>query len=431
MRRAVALRFVFATVLACVPFARTLAQTERDRDPLELDLSGVLQAIQLNRLGLALQRVNALLAAHPTFRLGYLIRGDLLLARTRPLQTFGDVAKTVPRDKVEGLRAEALARLHALRDRPSSNMMPQYVLQLSPEQKYALVVDSHGSRLYVFRNVGGLPRYVADYYVTLGKRGMDKTREGDQKTPVGLYHVTANLPQQKLADYYGVGAFPLNYPNAWDRSLGRNGHGIWLHGTPPDTYSRPPRASDGCIVLANPDLESVARFVRIDLTPVIISDQIDWTTAASLEAERRSLAAAIEAWRADWESRNLGRYLSHYSRSFHGDGQDFAQWAARKRLVNSAKTWVKVGISDVSMLRYPREPFVVVSFEQDYRSNNLSNVMRKKQYWVKRGGTWKILYEGPADSGTTPLKEQHDTTRSLQAAGDAVRRGHRVHGLGG
>ncbi len=431
MRHAFALRFVLAAVLACVPSAPALAQTERDRDPLELDLSGVLKAIELNQLGLALQRVNALLVAHPTFRLGYLIRGDLLLARTRPLQTFGDVAKTVPRDKVEGLRAEALARLHALRDRPSSNKLPQYVLQLSPEQKYALVVDSHGSRLYVFRNVGGLPHYVADYYVTLGKRGMDKTREGDQKTPVGVYHVTANLPRQKLAGYYGVGAFPLNYPNAWDRSLGRSGHGIWLHGTPPDTYSRPPRASDGCVVLANPDLESVARFVRIDLTPVIITDRIDWTNAASLEAERRSLAAAIEAWRADWESRDATRYLSHYSGRFHGDGQDFAQWAARKRLVNSAKTWIKVGISDVSMLRYPREPFVVVSFEQDYRSNNLANVMRKKQYWVKEAGAWKILYEGPADAGPAPIKEQHETTRSLQAAGDAVRRGHRLHGLGG
>jgi hypothetical protein len=37
---------------------------------------------------------------------------------------------------------------------------------------------------------------------------------------------------------------------------------------------------------------------------------------------------------------------------------------------------------------------VVVSFDQDYRSNNLSNVMRKRQYWVHEGARWKILYEG-------------------------------------
>ena len=37
-----------------------------------------------------------------------------------------------------------------------------------------------------------------------------------------------------------------------------------------------------------------------------------------------------------------------------------------------------------------------VTFEQDYRSNGLSNVMKKRQYWMKEGGRWKILYEGAA-----------------------------------
>jgi hypothetical protein len=64
--------------------------------------------------------------------------------------------------------------------------------------------------------------------------------------------------------------------------------------------------------------------------------------------------------------------------------------------VNSAKSWIKVGVSRVSMVQYPREKFVVVNFEQDYRSSNLSNVMRKRQYWIKDKGRWRILYEGGA-----------------------------------
>jgi hypothetical protein len=55
-----------------------------------------------------------------------------------------------------------------------------------------------------------------------------------------------------------------------------------------------------------------------------------------------------------------------------------------------------VGVSRVSMFRYPRENFVVVSFDQDYRSSNLSNVMRKRQYWIQESGRWRILYEGGA-----------------------------------
>jgi murein L,D-transpeptidase YafK len=359
-------------------------------------LSGVLEAIEKNRLALATERVEALLAAHPNFRLAHLIRGDLLTARLRPLETFGNVPKTVPREKVEDLRAEALSRLRALRDRPNGTHLPRYVLQMHADQKHALVVDSRRSRLYVFENAGGRPRFVADYYVTLGKNGVEKTREGDQKTPIGVYHVTANLPRQKLTDFYGAGAYPINYPNAWDKRLGRNGHGIWLHGTPSDTYSRPPRASDGCIVLANTDLEAVARTLQIGLTPVIIADDIEWTDAGVLEAERKALAGAFEAWRADWASRNSGKYLAHYAARFHSGDQSLAEWSERKRQVNAAKSWIEVGVSRVSMMQYPREKFVVVNFDQDYRSSNLSNVMRKRQYWIKEDGRWRILFEGGA-----------------------------------
>jgi murein L,D-transpeptidase YafK len=383
-------RTLLAALLSCCAL-QAGARTPEDR------LSEVFSAIEAKRLDQALVRVDALIRDHPNFRLAHLVRGDLLLARARPLQTFGNVAKTVPQDKLEGLREEALARLNALRSRPADDRLPRYVLQLHAQQKHALVIDSRRSRLYVFANDGGRPRLVADYYVTLGKNGIEKTREGDQKTPVGVYHVTANLPRSKLTDFYGAGAYPINYPNEWDKRMGRNGHGIWLHGVPRDVYSRAPRASDGCLVLANPDLESVARYLQVGLTPVIIADDVEWADAAGVEAERAALAGAIEAWRADWESRDTERYLGHYSGRFKSGAQDFAAWAAHKRKVNGGKRWIKVGLSQLAMLRYPREhDFVVVTYQQDYRSDGLSKVMRKRQYWIREDGNWKILYEGAA-----------------------------------
>jgi murein L,D-transpeptidase YafK len=377
-------------VAAALVAATALAASPEDR------LSSVFQAIEANKLDEALKRVDALIREHPNFRLAHLVRGDLLLARAQPLQTFGNVAKNVAADKVDGLRAEALARLHGLRQRPDENRVPRQIVQLHAEQRHALLVDSRRSRLYVFGNAGGRPRLIADYYVTLGKNGIDKAREGDQKTPVGVYHVTANLPRKKLTDFYGSGAFPINYPNEWDRRLGRNGHGIWLHGVPSDVYSRPPRASDGCIVLANSDLDSLARFVQVGLTPVIIADEIEWADAAAVENDRGSLGAALEQWRADWQSRDTARYLAHYSSRFASkEGQNYQAWAEHKRKVNGAKKWIKVGLGRVAMFRYPRErDFVVVTFDQDYKSDGLSNVMKKRQYWVKEGAQWKIIYEG-------------------------------------
>ncbi|HEX6155636.1 MAG TPA: L,D-transpeptidase, partial [Burkholderiales bacterium] len=176
---------------------------------------------------------------------------------------------------------------------------------------------------------------------------------------------------------------------------GRGGYGIWLHGVPREVYNRPPRASDGCIVLSNPDLEAVGQHVQVGLTPVIIADEIEWSGAAEVEKERAALAAALEQWRADWQSRDTDRYLAHYSSRFAAAGQNLAAWSAHKRQVNGAKQWIKVGLSRVAMFRYPRESdFVVVTFDQDYKSSGLSNVMRKRQYWVKEGAVWKIIYEG-------------------------------------
>src|SRR5688572_11756122 len=166
--------FLICLLMASAAVAAT--PTPEDR------LSRVFDSIEANRLDEAMQRVDALIRDNPNFRLAHLVRGDLLLARSRPLQTFGNVVKTVPSEKVDGLREEALARLRALRQRPGDDRLPRYVLQLHPEQKHVLVVDSRRSRLYVFANSQGTPRLIADYYVTLGKNGIEKTREGDQRS---------------------------------------------------------------------------------------------------------------------------------------------------------------------------------------------------------------------------------------------------------
>lgn len=362
----------------------------------EPQLARIFEQIEQNHLDVALQQVEALLKTYPNFRLAHLIKGDLLLARSRQIKAFGNNVNA-PQDKLTDLRDEAIVRLKAVHEKPPANFVPRYLLQMQPDQKYAIVVDMKKSRLYLYQNEKGTPRFVADYYISHGKLGTDKVREGDKKTPVGVYHVTGSLSRQKLGDFYGPGAFPISYPNEWDKRNGRNGHGIWLHGTPSDTFSRPPMASNGCVVLANQDLDAISKNLQIGLTPVIISDSIEWLSLDDWQAERTALKKQIEQWRADWESLNVDRYLGHYSKKFLGDGQNLAQWSAHKRQVAGGKTWIKVSADNLSMFRNPgKEEIVVVTFEQNYRSNNLSNVMKKRQYWQKDGGLWKIVDEGAA-----------------------------------
>jgi murein L,D-transpeptidase YafK len=195
---------------------------------------------------------------------------------------------------------------------------------------------------------------------------------------------------------YGEGAYPLNYPNEWDTQHNRSGSGIWLHGTPSDTYSRPPRASDGCVVLTNQDLKTLAPILQTGKTPVIIANNLKWSNTNQPDAEKQSLELAIDAWLDDWKSQNTNQYLSHYSRSFSSDGINYQQWADHKFRVQASKPKVDISLSNISMFAYPdsEKKLVVVDFVQDFRSPTLSNKMQKRQYWVKEDDGWKIISEG-------------------------------------
>lgn len=358
-------------------------------------LAEIFTDIEQGNLEQAMSRVELLVEAYPKFRLGHLIKGDLLLARAQGLTQFGQGGSDLARDRVADLRDEAFARLQGYRTKPVADFIPRYLTQMAEEQKFAIVVDAERSRLYLYRNDQGTPRLAGDYYVTQGKLGADKYREGDKKTPIGIYHVAAELPRDKLADLYGSGAFPLNYPNEWDKRQGRSGSGIWLHGTMSETFSRPPKASDGCVVLPNKDLEAIAGKLQVGLTPVIISEKVEWVSLEDWQSERAALLNVIDNWRQDWESRDVDRYSRHYSRHFNANNQDFTAWMDQKRRVNAGKEWIKVAANNLSLFRNPgKEEYVVTTFDQDYQSNNLKNTMRKRQYWVKEEGHWRIVFEG-------------------------------------
>lgn len=388
--------------------ADTIGSGTRTTSEVETSLVRGILELARSRPDAALAEIERVLDANPNFRLAHLVRGDLLLARARPLDGFGNAVQQPPEAATEGtdraerlddLRAEARARLTRLAAEPPPGRVPRNILQLDPRQRYAIVVDSAKSTLYVFEQVDGRLRYVKDYYISVGRNGIDKLREGDKRTPLGVYHVRANLPRQKLPDFYGSGALPINYPNELDRIEGRTGHGIWLHGVPADTFARPPQSSDGCVVLANPDFDALLPLMQVGLTPVVIAPRIDWVDAGTVEASRASLAQAVEAWRRDWEGRDMQAYLRHYSPAFSSGSaaRDLAAWSEQKGQVNASKTWVRIGLRNTSMFLDPnRDNLAVVQFEQDYASNNLNQQMRKRQYWKLEGDRWRIVYEGNA-----------------------------------
>lgn len=348
------------------------------------------------KLDAALGDIEAVIRAVPNFKLAHLIRGDLLQAKARKFTGFGN-ASEAPNEEIDDFRDEARVRLERYLSREDEPARPDYLWQLDASQRHAIVVDASKSRLYVYRNDNGSPRYMADYYITVGKNGSEKQKEGDKRTPLGVYFARQQLPKNKLPDFYGNAAYPLSYPNEWDRHQGKNGHGIWLHGTPSSTYSRPPRASDGCVVLTNPDISALAPILHEGDTPVVITAGSQ-VPPDEVRAQRKQLMDALEGWRDDWERQDTSAYLARYSSDFFSDGKNFSTWAEEKRRIQQVKTKVSIGLSNVSIFRYPdnHRQMAVVNFTQEFKSPHLDNRMRKRQYWLLDNGQWKILYEGAA-----------------------------------
>ncbi len=361
----------------------------------------------------AFNTVNELIRTAPNFKLAYLIRGDLLIAQGRGLAAFGDssaasINKDAGAEELNGLRDEARTRIEHYLSEKKVSQQPDLLVQFGAGQSHLIVVDTTKSRLFVYKKVDDALQYVADYYVTIGKNGANKQAEGDKRTPLGLYFASAKLNRQ-LDDFYGDGAYPLNYPNELDQHQNKNGSGIWLHGTPTNTYSRPPRASDGCVVLSNPDLKALAPILQSGRVPVVIADNLEWLEKDAAQdkleaqsADKQALENALENWRKDWQAQNTDAYLSHYSKKFFYNDGGLQKWADYKRGIQASKPKVAIQINDVSMFGYPgehkahglTEPMVVVNFEQDFRSPSLQNKMRKRQYWINENNGWKIIYEG-------------------------------------
>jgi murein L,D-transpeptidase YafK len=342
----------------------------------------------------ALATIDSLLNIVPNFKLAHLVRGDLLMARSQALTSFGNAGQTSS-DIIVDFQEEARVRLQRYLALQDAQRIPAYIWRLDAEHEHAIVVDTAKSRLYLYRNDQGTPRYLADFYITVGKNGIGKQKEGDKRTPLGIYFAGKQL-QRTLPDFYGSAAFPLNYPNEWDRKQGKSGHGIWLHGTPGDTYSRPPRASDGCIVLSNPDLNALKPILSNGKTPVIVAHNAPLVSEIELAAQQEELMRALEGWRQAWESQEAERYLDFYSQDFFARNRDFRRWSNEKRRILATKIPAEITLSNISMFRYPydQQEMVVVNFQQEYKSNNLNDRMGKRQYWVLENKRWKILYEG-------------------------------------
>ena len=366
----------------------------RGSEPAEQKFIEVVRAIEQGAGNEAYTLAGALVETYPTFQLAQLVYADLLAAQGMNPVVFNDRYKR----EFDGLRQEARARL-SHEYRTGGSLIPSNLLMMSTEYRHVLVFELERSRAYLFENRFDTPRLIEDYYISIGKAGIDKQIEGDNKTPLGIYRITAYLPDSEIPERYGIGAYPIDYPNDWDRLQGKTGHGIWLHGVARSAYSRPPLDSDGCMVVSNINLERISDKIDLDKTPVVLTQKIRWITLGENERLRNTLQVQFEQWRRDWMSLDVDAYLQHYSANFSTYQHNFNSWQAYKRRIAAGKSFIRVETDRQDMFLYPDpaidDPLIVINFQQIYSSSNFNALSNKQQFWrLEADGKWRIVYEG-------------------------------------
>jgi L,D-transpeptidase YnhG len=400
---------LWVSALLCSPLAIAKAPTKKlSSSAAASGLNAEARLIQIyQRIGQAqtreaLKLADQLVKDHPNFALAQLVHGDLLAAQTRPIKMMGDMPEATVRAAAPGtlseLREESLLRIKALRERPPVGLVPSQFVRLSPRNQHAIAVDPSRARLYLFENSAAGLKLVADFYISVGKLGIDKSMEGDLRTPLGVYFVTNTLDPNALKDLYGAGALPINYPNPYDLRRGKTGGGIWLHGVPSGQFARAPKATDGCVALANPDLLRILNTVEIRTTPVVIAPSLQWANPAAPHPDVKAFDTVWEQWRSAKNNADFSRLMAFYTSDFNSYGKNLADWSSLMKSELVASGGKPIQFKDVSVLYAPentQSATMVVTYSEVRAGNTTGNT--KRQYWLRSVATqnqWKIFFEG-------------------------------------
>ena len=205
-----------------------------------------------------------------------------------------------------------------------------------------------------------------------GKNSGDKKKEGDAKTPIGLYDLVSKKVQNKNLDpFYGPFAFVTSYPNMYDKFRGKSGHGIWIHGVPEDeerdSYTK------GCIAIQNENLKTLEKKIDLKKTLLIIDD--NWIKKNISKKTLASILAQLYEWRYAWLYNDLKLYLSFYAQDFVRSDKkmDFARFKRYKTRIFKKVEKKTIIFKNINVIPYPNTKNIYqITFREFYKSNSFA-----------------------------------------------------------
>ena len=292
-------------------------------------------------------------------------------------------------------RAAAADAVDAGLASPAGEHLPAWLIEVPDTVTDILVADTGSATMHRFARAGGDIVEIDRRYMSIGQNGAGKERAWDRRTPLGVYFITERLDTSKMHDKYGIAAFPLDYPNAWDRYNERTGYGIWLHGVDHRNPERPPLDTDGCLSLPNEELSKIADRLQPLVTPVIVTREMEWTPPSGIASLRDEFRAALDAWRQSLEHGDLVAHLSLYADDFRYRDMDLGAWSSYRRNVFEARSLDAVRLGDVMLIADPEVSGLYLSrFTQTLATADGKVTTTRRLYWRRESAAdWKIIAE--------------------------------------
>jgi murein L,D-transpeptidase YafK len=284
----------------------------------------------------------------------------------------------------------------------SEEYLPANILMLDAKfTHHVILVEKATHKLHLYQNSDSYPKLVKTFNAATGKFKGDKFINGDHKTPEGIYTIYEFLSKEELlrrhgkyAEIYGSGAFPMDYPNFMDERAGKTGGGIWLHSTDDDNRIYKGLDSRGCVVVQNADLKEVSKYIELEHTPVIVTQDVTFLSKSTWERNRKDINDAVSKWANAWQSKDFETYIASYDpqKFYDRTRGNYAAYKAYKKAVFSRPDSPSIKIEFISILINPE--YAVVNLQQDYRSAVINDVGKKTLYLKKDANyEWKIVGE--------------------------------------
>jgi murein L,D-transpeptidase YafK len=257
-------------------------------------------------------------------------------------------------------------------------------------KKYVILTQKDQSEIALYKKEGNDYNLILRHGIITGENTGDKNTSGDKKTPVGAYELLEK--KINLDSFYGPFALVTSYPNVFDKSLDKQGYGIWIHGMPFNSGRE--NFTKGCIALDNKELVELEKSLDLSKTILLTSEN---QFKKATKDDMALILSSIYKWKDAWKDSNIDEYLSFYSNDFkRADKSDFNTFKEQKSSIFAKKEQKTIKFSNMDVSPYPNslgKDMYKVLMDEEYLSPAVRFYGKKELFLEIVNNQVKILSE--------------------------------------